>query len=87
MTSIGQTKKLIAGVAQQLGGMAKKIGSSEEKFATVVKSTEEILDGSSTSVVDNVVGKMKHAVTAAQTARDKVNAAAAACTTYATETL
>lgn len=87
MASIGQTKKLIAGVGRQLGGMARKINNSEQDFAQAVKSAEEILDGSSTSVVDNVVGKMKTAVAAAQTAQEKINAAAAACTSYAEETL
>lgn len=87
MTSIGQTKKLVAGVAKNMEGLSKALETSRGAFESAATRTAKILDGSMTSVEQDVVGAMKRAASQSEVAQRAVKKAIEACSAYTSRTL
>lgn len=87
MASIGETKKLVAGVAKQMGQLGGRLDKAKGNFENAKKHADKVLAGSATSIEAEVSGKMQKAAQAAAKAKTAVEKAVAACDTYASSTL
>ena len=61
MASIGETKKLVAGVAKQMGQLGARLDKAKGNFENAKKHADKVLAGSATSIEAEVSGKMQKA--------------------------
>lgn len=86
-STTSETKKLVTGVGNSLESLAKALDTSKTQFEDARSRAERVVQGSATDVEQQLVGKLKQGSEHAETAREAVKKAIAACQSYANTTI
>ncbi|PCC44888.1 hypothetical protein [Brevibacterium aurantiacum] len=87
MSTISETKKLVAEIGTSLAELKQSLGTSKEQFDNAKAQAENVVRGSSTDVEQRLVAKLQQAAERAETAQLAVSKATEACNSYASQTL
>jgi hypothetical protein len=87
MSSIGETKKLMSGIATSIADFSKHMDQSLAEFLSAKSRAERIVSGTSSDVEREVIGMMQRAHDDASLARENVRKASEVCAAYAAGTL